>query len=222
MKFSATSSKLLSVQEQSALSNGTSAQFADVLIRGQQREIEQYRWKIKKSELQRDLADAQIALLKESGDSKSNNLHMLVSTGMGSTASVTLPSRFASNDPFGLQTTYSAFVYNSPVFAARRPALTTTRGDYSAVFKPILNREALSYHLDRQAAVSRYRSRSLNRVHSYGYLNPAFRSAGQPPWYLPGSSSSFGTSRFGSKSYYNTFGRSSNYYRSPVSSYYGR
>ena len=193
--------------------DGTSAKFSNVLILGQQRELEQYRRKIEKTELQRDLADAQIALLNESDGSLSDNLHMLVSVGIGSNPPVTLPSRFLSSDPFGLQTTYSAFVYHSPRFEARRPALAT-RGDYSAVFKPIINRDALSYYRGLQSSAFRSSYGGFNRVHSYGYLNPGYRRPGQPPWYFPGSPSTFGASRFSGSSHFNSFGRGSQFNRS--------
>ena len=206
--------------------DNTSAGFSDVLIRGQQRELEQYRWKIKKTELQQELADAQIALLNESDGSQSDNLNMLVSTGISSSVPLTLPSRFLTSDPFGLQTRYSAFVYRSPVFTAGRP-LSIPRADLSSVFRPVINRDALSLYRGLQSSGFGSPLHSsfggFNRVHSNGYLNPAFRRPGQPPFYLPGSPTTFGTSPFGTSpfrsnfrggSHFNSFGRSSLYYRS--------
>ena len=201
--------------------NQTSANFSNVLVRGQQRELEQYRWKIKKTQLQRDLAEAQISLLKDG--SQSENLNLLVSTGASSRTPATFPSRFTSSDPFGLQTTYSAFVYNSPRYRARRPALTSTRGDYSSVFRPVINRNALSFY--RGLESSRFGSSyGLSRGYSSGYVKSGFRyfrPPGQSPFYFPGSPSSFGASRFPSNSF-NSFGRSNQFYHSSGPGYYSR
>ena len=221
----------VAVQENQTKYDATSSEFSDVLIRGQQREMEQYRWKIKKTELQRDLADAQIALLKDSDGSQSDNVNMLVSAVTSSSIPATLPSRFMSNDPFGLQTTYSAFVFNSPTFKARRPSLAT-RGALSSSFRPVINRNALSYYRDLQTYRSRSSFGGFNRGHSFGYIDPRFRRPGQPPFFLPGSPSgfsgtsfgtgSFGSSRFGNQPHFNSFGRSSQFHRSSGRGLYGR
>ena len=203
-------------QQSQTKSHRTSAEFSNVLITGQQRELEQYRWKIKKTELQSELADAEIALLKDSGDAQPKNLNMLVSTGISSSTPVTLPSRFLSSDPFGLQTTYSAFAFGSPVFKARRPSYSATRGDLSSVFRPIINRNALSYY--RGFSSSRFSSShgGFNRVSNFGpnAFSP-FDARFRP---LPGFSR-FGASPFNNNSHFNTLGRSSQFYRS---SGYGR
>ena len=204
--------------------NNSSANFSDVLVRGQQRELEQYRWKIKKTELQRNLADAQIALFKESDASQSDNLNMLVSTRISSRIPVTLPSRFMSSDPFGLQTTYSAFVHSSPRFRARRPALAT-RGDYSSVFRPVINRSALSYY--RGSGSSRFGSSFggfNNQVHSFGLINAGprtFRPPGQSPFFFPGSPQTFNFNRLNSSTRFNSY-RSNQIYHSSGPGYYSR
>ena len=204
--------------------HGTSAGFSDVLVRGQQRELEQYRWKIKKTELQRDLAETQIALLENSDSSHSDNINMLVSTRTSSSIPVTLPSRFISSDPFGLQTTYSAFVYNSPRYKARRPTVAT-RGDYSSVFRPVINRDALSYY--RGLGSSRFGSSygSFNRGYSNGSFPAGFRTfrpPGASPFQFPGSPQTFRVNRFHSNSGFNSYGRSNGIYHSSGPGYYGR
>ena len=209
-------------QTQQTSLNKTSSDFSKVLLSGQQRELENYRWRIRKTDLQRDLADAEIALIKESDGLLANNFNVLVSTRNGSSTLVTLPSRFISNDPYGLQTTYSALAYSSPRFKARRPALTT-RGDFSSVFRPVINRDALSYHAG--SGSSRYAS-------SYGRFNRGplsgsaiagfrtFRPPGVSPFYFPGSPSTFGVNRFGNNS--NAIGRSNRIYSSSGPGYHGR
>ena len=219
--------KVVTTQVQQTKFDSTSSEFSNVLVRGQQRELEQYRWKIKKTQLQRDLADAQIALLKESDDPQSDNLNILVSTGISSRVPATLPSRFLSNDPFGLQTTYSAFVYNSPRFRARRPALTSTRGDYRSVFRPVIDRNALSYYrgLGSSHVGSSYGSIGISRPYAFGSVKAGFREfrpPGQSPFYFPGSPASFGASRFHGSSRYSSFGRSSQFYRSAGPGYRSR
>ena len=188
----------VAIQKNQSKIGRTSAEFADVLIRGQQRELEQYRWKIKKTELQRDLAEAEIALLTESGGSRPENVNTLVSTRIKSSTPVLLPSRFVSSDPFGLQTTYSAFAFNSPFFGARRSPLAT-RGALSSSFRPIINRNALSFYLGLQ---------SFRRSSSFGSFNSAFRP-------LPGFSS-FGASPFRRNFQTHSFGRSSQFSKTSV------
>ena len=202
----------------------SSAGFSNVLVRGQQRELEQYRWKIRKTELQRDLADAQIAILKESDETHPDNLNILVSTRISSSIPVTLPSRFITSDPFGLQTTYSAFVSYSPKFRARRPALAT-RGDYSSVFRPVINRNALSYYRGLQSSgvgssYGRFGGSYLNGSFHAG--SRTFRPPGQSPFQFPGSPQTFNFNRFHGSSQFNSFGRSSGIYHSSGPGYYGR
>ena len=191
-------------QQSQTKSHRTSTDFSNFLITGQQRELEQYRWKIKKTELQSDLADAEIALLKDSGGTQSKSVNMLVSTGISSSTPVTLPSRFLSSDPFGLQTTYSAFAFSSPVFRARRPSYSATRADLSSVFRPIINRNALSYY--RGFSSSRIGSShgGFNRGNSFSPFTARHRP-------LPGNSK-FGASPFNNNSHFNTLGRSSHFY----------
>ena len=204
--------------------NGTSTEFSNVLVRGQQRELEQYRWKIKKTELQRDLAAAQIALLGELNGSQLQVSTLLVSTTINPSYSATLPSRFQSSDPFGLQTTYSAFIYSSPRFRARRPALAS-RGDYSSVFRPVINRNALSFY--RGLESSRFGSSfgGFNRGYYHGSSNVGFRyfrPPGVSPFQFPGSPSTFRFGGYGNSTRFNSIGRSSLIYSSAGPGYYGR
>ena len=214
--------QVVGTQTQQTSLNRTSSDFSNVLYRGQQRELENYRWKIRKTDLQRDLADAEIALIEESDGLQANDLNMLVSTKNGSSTLVTLPSRFISNDPFGLQTTYSAFAYSSPRFKARRPAFTTRR-DFSSVFRPVINRDALSYYAG--SGSSRFASSygKFNRGPLNGSANAGFRTFRPPgvsPFYFPGSPSTFGVNRFGNNS--SSIGRSSRIYSSSGPGYRGR
>ena len=198
----------------------SSADFSDVLVRGQLRELDQYRWKIKKTELQRDLADAQIALLKDSDGLQSDNLTMLVSTRLGSSIPVTLPSRFITSDPFGLQTSYSAFVYHSPRFKARRPALAT-RGDFSSVFRPVINRSALSYYGGSRSSRFGSSHGGFNRGSFHSGFR-TFRPPGLSPFQFPGSPQTFNFNRFHGSSHFNSFGRSNRIYHSSGPGYHGR
>ena len=175
-------------------SNGTSADFSNVLISGQQRELEQYRWKIKKTELQRDLASAEIALLEQSGGSQRDNFNILVSAGVNSGSLLTLPSRFHSSDPFGLQTTYSALAFNSPAYKARLP-VSSTRSNLSSAFRPIINRDALTLYLGIRSA----QLRNFSRANNFRSFNSGFQSI------------RFGGSPFRSNFHFNSFGRSSQF-----------
>ena len=188
----------ITVQQTQAKINRTSSEFSNVLISGQQRELEQYRWKIKKSELQRDLANTEIDLLKDSDGSQPKELNMLVSAGLSSSSLVTLPSRFLSSDPFGLQTTYSALAFNSPAYQTRRPA-SATHTNLSSSFRPIINRDALSLYLGIRSAQLRNFSRSSS-----------YRSGFQSSRFFPGSSS-FRSSPFRNNFHSGSFGRSSRF-----------
>ena len=188
----------ITVQQTQANLNSTSSEYLNVLISGQQNELEHYRWEIKKTELQRDLANAEIELLKESDGTRPKNLNMLASTGASSWTLLTLPSRFLSNDPFGLQTSYSSFAFNSSGYKARRSALTT-RSNLSAAFRPITNRDALSLYVG-------LRSAQLRNFSRFSSSNSGFQSSRN----FPGSSS-FRGSPFRSNFNSGSFGRSSRF-----------
>ncbi len=186
------------------------------LIRGQQRELEQYRWKIHLAELQEALLTSQINLLNAS-ELPSGEFFVLASSPGRFAGQQFLASRFRDYNPIYQPISLSSYVYQRRgIPSSTLPKSTLPSGAFSIspAAKASVRYGSLSLSDSRLQGQSAHRSfRRVDRAYPFGILRSELRSfttPGQPPWLLPGSATNLRSSQLRTNVRRDSFGRTGN------------